>query len=349
MQKKSLLVALFCGALCLTGCLKNEESPSVARVRNEKANELNSIAELNKAQAQAVVIYANAEATLKNAQAELEKANAALVLAQAETEKVKAQLLAVQVKLAEVKVEEEKVTLRMMEADLESRLAYLEAEKAAAEAAKQAWVNVLNDLLAQAEVNAIENAQSILEAEEALQDYVLSKAGEKVDSAKYYAGLYFATLKEIEKLQVQELEAKAQRVLVNQGAILTREYIYDEIEATNDTIAQNEAIIKALKESQSKTPEEAEEALKEARKTLNEAYTAYRVAKEAEGEIKDAFDDDGLDAYLVLGTIVELLFHQTMCRINQHFCGKKHYKIILQSSNNRLHKSQFLHNSLQTI
>ena len=66
-------------------------------------------------------------------------------------------------------------------------------------------------------------------------------------------------------------------------------------------------------------------------------------------EVEDAFDDDGLDTYLVLGTVVELLFHQTMCRINQHFCGKKHYKIILQSSNNRLHKSQFLHNSLQTI
>ena len=104
MQKKSLLVALFCGALCLTGCLKNEESASVAQVRIAKANELNSIAELNKAKAQAEVIYANAEATLKNAQAELEKANAALVMAEAETEKVRAQLLAVQVKLAEVQV-----------------------------------------------------------------------------------------------------------------------------------------------------------------------------------------------------------------------------------------------------
>ena len=81
-------------------------------------------------------------------------------------------------------------------------------------------------------------------------------------------------------------------------------------------------------------------------------------------EVKDTLDDNGLDAYLVLGTVVELLFHQTVRRIvhsfirvqryilfskNQHFCGKKQYKIIPKLSNNRLHESQFLHNSLQTI
>ena len=86
MQKKSLLVALFCGALCLTGCLKNEESASVEQVRLAKAEELKASAALKNAKAQAEVIYANAEATLKQAQA-------ALLNAQAETEK--AQKLAV--------------------------------------------------------------------------------------------------------------------------------------------------------------------------------------------------------------------------------------------------------------
>ena len=291
MQKKSLLVALFCGALCLTGCLKNEESASVAQVRNAKANELNSIAELNKAKAQAEVIYANAEATLKNAQAELEKANAALVLAQAETEKVKAQLLAVQVKLAEVKVEEEKVTLQMMQADLESRLAFLEAEKAAAEAAKQAWVNVLNDLLAQAEINAIDNAKELLDAEQKLEDYILTQAGKKADSAKVYSQLYFAALRDVEKAQVKELEAKAARVLVNQGAILAREYIHEEIDAANDTIAMNQAFIDALKEKQTMSPEEAQAALLEARLAAGEAFAAYKEALVAEGEARTAADE----------------------------------------------------------
>ena len=291
MQKKSLLVALFCGALCLTGCLKNEESASVAQVRIAKANELNSIADLNKAKAQAEVIYANAEATLKNAQAELEKANAALVLAEAETEKVRAQLLAVQVKLAEVQVEEEKVNLQMMQADLESRLAFLEAEKAAAEAAKQAWVNVLNDLLAQAEINAIENAKEILDAEQQLEDYILTLEGQKADSAKYYSQLYFAALKDVEEAQVQELEAKATRVLVNQGAILAREYIHEEIDAANDTIAMNQAFIDALKEKQTMSPEEAQAALLEARLAAGEAFAAYKEALVAEGEARTAANE----------------------------------------------------------
>ena len=292
MQKKSLLVALFCGALCLTGCIKNEESASVAQVRIAKANELNSIATLNEAKAQAEVIYANAEATIAKAEAALKEAQAALVLAQAETEKVRAELLKTQVALQEVKVEEEKVELQKKLSELEVLLAEAEAAKAKAEAAKQAWVNALNNLLAKAEVDAIKNAQALLKAEEDLEAYVLKLEGQKADSAKYYAGLYFASLKDIEKLQIQELEAKAARVLVNQGAILAREYIYEQIEANNDTIAMNNEIIEALKESQTMTPEEAEEALKEARTNLNAAYTAYREAKEVENAAKDAFDDE---------------------------------------------------------
>ena len=281
MQKKSLLVALFCGALCLTGCIKNEESASVAQVRIAKANELNSIATLNEAKAQAEVIYANAEATIAKAEAALKEAQAALVLAQAETEKVRAELLKTQVALQEVKVEEEKVELQKKLSELEVLLAEAEAAKAKAEAAKQAWVNALNNLLAKAEVDAIKNAQALLKAEEDLEAYVLKMEGQKADSAKYYAGLYFASLKEVEKLQIQELEAKAARVLVNQGAILAREYIYEQIEANNDTIAQNEALI-----HQTMTPEEAEAALHEAREALNAAYTAYRNVKEEENAAK---------------------------------------------------------------
>ena len=292
MQKKSLLVALFCGALCLTGCIKNEESASVAQVRIAKANELNSIATLNEAKAQAEVIYANAEATIAKAEAALKEAEAALVLAKAETEKVRAQLLKTQVALQEVKVEEEKVELEKKLAELEVTLAEAEAAKAKAEAAKQAWVNALNNLLAKAEVDAIKNAQALLAAQEDLEAYVLTMEGQKADSAKAYAELYFASLKEVEKLQMQELEVKAAKVLVNQGAILARDYIHEMIEANEDTIAMNNEIIEALKESQTMTPEEAEEALIEARKNLNAAYTAYREAKEAENVLEEAFEEE---------------------------------------------------------
>ena len=234
MQKKSLLVALFCGALCLTGCIKNEESASVAQVRIAKANELNSIADLNKAKAAAEAVYAQAELTLAQAEAELKKAEAAVKNAEAATEKVRAELLAVQVKLAEVKVEEEKVKLQMMEADLEARLAALEAEKAAAAAAKQAWINVLDQLLAENEIAAIENAHAIYEAQAQLDSCILATEGAKADSAKVYAALYFQALDTVAKLQTQVIEAKVSRVLIERGAMDTRDYIYQQIDAKNE-------------------------------------------------------------------------------------------------------------------
>jgi len=290
MQKKSLLVALFCGALCLTGCLKNEESASVAQVRLAKAEELKSLATLNEATAAAKLIYANAEKTVKEAEAKLIEAQAALVNAQAETEKVRADLLKVQIQLANVKVEEERVKLQMMEADLEARLAALAVEKAAADAAKQAWVNVLNDLVAQAQIDAINNTKNILDAEAQLEDYILTLAGQKADSAKYYAGLYFETLKDIEKLQVEELEWKAIQVLVNQGAILARDAIHEMINDNNAQIAENNAIIAHLKEHQTETPEEAQAALKAARENLEVAYTKYQDALTAEQTAKENVD-----------------------------------------------------------
>ena len=291
MQKKSLLVALFCGALCLTGCLKNEESASVAQVRLAKAEELKSLAALNEATAAAKLIYANAEKTIKEAEAKLIEAQAQMVLAQAETEKVRAQLLAVQVQLANVLVEEEKVKLKMMEADLEARLAALAVEKAAADAAKQAWVNVLNDLVAQAQIDAIDNNKKILEAQNKLEDYILTIEGQKADSAKYYAGLYFDALEEVEALQVEELKWKALQVLVNQGAVLTRDAIHEMIVANNEEIAHNNALIAELKEHQTWTPEEAKAALKAARTALEEAYTKYQNALTAEQTAKTTLED----------------------------------------------------------
>ena len=278
MQKKSLLVMLFCGALCLTGCLKNEESASVAQVRIAKANELNSIADLNKAKAQAEVIYANAEATIANAEAKLREANAALVLAQAETEKVRAELLKVQVKLAEVVVDEEKVKLQLLEADLQKHLAEVEVAVAKAEAEKQAWINALENAMAQAEVDAINNAKAILEAEEELEDYLLTLADEKATAADAAAQKYFAALDAVQELQKQQLQTKATKALVEAGAIQVRDAIHFMMDRIDDEIAESEDRLAYLKQYQTMTPEEAKEAMVEARRALNEAYNEYQAA-----------------------------------------------------------------------
>jgi len=291
MQKKSLLVALFCGALCLTGCLKNEESASVVQVRNAKANELNSIAKLNEAKAAAEAVYAEAELTLAKAEAELKKAEANLVNAQAETEKVRAELLKVQVELAEVLVEEEKVKLQLMEANLESRLIALEVEMAAAEAAKQGWVNVLNNLKAQADVDAIENEMTIVALSQQMDSLILTVEGAKADSAKLYADLYFKALNEVAVAQAELVAAKATRILVNREALDVREAIYDEIDKRTEQIEQNNAYIAELKTYQDMDVKEAEAKLEESRIALNKAYNDYQDAVAATAKAKTACDD----------------------------------------------------------
>jgi len=298
MQKKSLLVALFCGALCLTGCLKNEESASVVQVRNAKANELNSIATLNEAKAAAELIYANADATLKGAEAELKKAEAALVLAMAETEKVRAELLKTQVALQEVKVEEEGIELLKKAAELEILVAQAEVAQAKAEAQKQYWANELAQLIADAEVAAVENGLELMKAQDAVEKYILTQEGAKADSAKVYARKFFRAQEKVAELQVAELAARAARVLIENNAMSTREWIHNEIDKKDDTISANNERIAALKKYLDVDPETAKEEAKKAWTALNEAYNDYKVAETAltkAGEAQEAENNKKAD------------------------------------------------------
>lgn len=293
MRKKLTLVALFCGALCLTGCLKTgEESQSVKDVRNSIANEHNSIAALNNAKAQAEIIYANAEATLKQAEAELKKAQAALILAQTETEKIRTELQKVNVKLAEAKLAEEQVELAKKQAELEKLLAEVEAAKAKAEADKQHWANVLAQAQADAAKAEINNALAILKAQEELEAYVLTLEAQKADSVKKYAGLYFAAQQKVSELQLQQIVIKAEKALVETGVKQAKKSINFEIDQINDKIAENEAIAKALAQKLTMDPKEAEAALKEARIELTDAYNDYMNAMD--------FSDAAWDAYYEL-------------------------------------------------
>ena len=269
MQKKSLLVALFFGALCLTGCLKNEESASVAQVRIAKAEELKASAALKNAKAQAEVIYANAEATLKQAQA-------ALLNAQAETEKVRAELLKVRVKLAEVLVEEEKVELLKKQAELEVLLAQYEAEK-------QDWINQLNNLLAQAEIDALQNAHDVLDAIAAFEE-------NNMEDAQYYAYRYYDALQQVQALELQQLAIKAEKALVQAGVKAAKKSLNFELEQIDKQIAENKEMIAALQARQYMTAEEAEAALKEARIALSEAYSDYQDVLLAENAAWDAYN-----------------------------------------------------------
>lgn len=69
----ALMAVLALGSTTLTSCVDDNESASVAAIRNAKAEQLKALAALSKAQAEAARIQAEAEVALKNAQAEWKK------------------------------------------------------------------------------------------------------------------------------------------------------------------------------------------------------------------------------------------------------------------------------------
>ena len=74
MKKKLMMVAVLLGALSLGACVDDNESASVTSIRNAKAQQLEALAALSSAQAEAELIVANAEAALKQAKAAYQQA-----------------------------------------------------------------------------------------------------------------------------------------------------------------------------------------------------------------------------------------------------------------------------------
>lgn len=291
MQHKALFAALLCGTLCLTGCLKNEESASVAQVREGKANELNASAELLKAQAAAASTLANAEATLKQAQAELEKANAALVMARAETEKVQAELLKVQVQLQNVIVDEEKVRLRMLEAELQQKLAELSVSQAKAEAEIQKWLNELAELKAQAETQAIKAQQELLEAQHEMDLYLQTLEAEKMEEAIPYINAYFALAEQLVELQKEAIDAEIAITQFVNGANGAIEVMRAEINAKKDVIADAQASIAYYEQYQTMSAEEIQTRLAGAYAKVNETLATFAEASNEFNAADDAINE----------------------------------------------------------
>ena len=87
MKKKLMMVAVLLGALSLGACVDNNESASVEAVRNAKAKQLESLANLNNANADAQKAITAAEVALKEAQAAFAKAQAEAEQAHADQQK----------------------------------------------------------------------------------------------------------------------------------------------------------------------------------------------------------------------------------------------------------------------
>ena len=144
MKKKLMMVAVLLGALSLGACVDDNESASVTAIRNAKAAQLESIAALNNAKAQAETLRAEAEAALANAKAAYKQALADQEAAEAEflTQKYQMQL-------------------EKLQAEYEAAIA--EAKKNAADYDQQAWTNVESHISAVLEdyTNALDQIHTL--------------------------------------------------------------------------------------------------------------------------------------------------------------------------------------------
>lgn len=217
MQHKALFAAVFCGALCLTGCIKNIESESVTEVRKAKAQEIASVAKLNEAQASAATTLANAQAAISAAQAELIKAQAAKETAEAALIQAKADLEKVNVEIAKVKLEEEKVVLQQKKVELEKLIAQAEADIARAEAAKQESINRLNKAKAQAEIDQINAQKALIEAEKNLMAAANEMEAEKQARLVTLWANYEQALEEVYDAQAKLIKKEVQAAQVKAG------------------------------------------------------------------------------------------------------------------------------------
>lgn len=248
MQHKGLFAALLCGAICLTGCLKNVESDSVAEVRKAKANELNASAELLKAQATAETVLASAQADLIKAQAALAKAQADKVAAETAYQQVLNELKAVEVQLKQVEVESAKVDLQMKKAQLEAEQARLEVIIARSKKELEQVARELQAIRAGMEVDAVEQALALAQAEKALQDYLIAQEEAEVEAIMGIAYKYFDLQNQILEMSISIFENEVTIANLEAGIVDPAEALAEEIAKAERELTRMESI-KAIAES----------------------------------------------------------------------------------------------------
>ena len=168
MKKKLMMVALLLAGLSMGACVDDKESASVTAVRDAKTEQLESVAAMNSAAAQARQATAAAEAALKlaeaqakQAQAELQKANAEYERKQAELQELRNQQESIDNKRKQALLEQELAQIEVRMKQIEQQMAQIKADMEEAEIkAQTALIN------AQAQLNRAK--QSLLNYEKYL-------------------------------------------------------------------------------------------------------------------------------------------------------------------------------------
>lgn len=282
MQHKGLFVALCCGALCLTGCIKNIESESVTKIREATASKLLSEAELNKAQAEAAKIKANAEATIADAQAKLIEAQAAKEEAEAKLIEAKAELQKINNEIAKVKLDEEREELKRKKAEVEKQIAEYEAAIAWAAVAQQAAIDMMEQMANEAELNALKHEvemlqqkQNIVAEASKLNSDLRKRLIHVWDQYNDYSDKYY-------KAQAELILAQTRLARLEAGMESNYEATVEAIVEKQNEIAFLELQVEELESYITYSSEEIKEFLKEAEMTLADVKTEELAAKETE-------------------------------------------------------------------
>lgn len=290
MQHKGLFVALCCGALCLTGCIKNIESESVTKIREATASKLLSEAELNKAQAEAAKIKANAEATIAEAQAKLIEAQAAKEEAEAKLIEAKAELQKINNEIAKVKLDEEREELKRKKAEVEKQIAEYEAAIAWAAVAQQAAIDMMEQMANEAELNALKHQVEILQqkqnivAEASKLNSDLRKRLIHVwDKYNDYSDKYY-------KAQADLIKAQTQLARLEAGMESNYEATVEAIIEKQNEIAFLELQVEELESYVTFSSDEIKEALKLAEMKVAEVKSAELMAFQTAEVLRKQFE-----------------------------------------------------------
>ena len=270
------------GALVLASCVKNQESQSVTDVRNARADEIKSQAELNRANAEAAVTLAKAQAAIDAAQAELLKAQQAIVEAEAAKLQVEAELAAVEVEIAKVKLEGERVKLQAKKAELEALIAKYEADIAKYAADKQKAINDLEKAEAEAEINEIKSQIELLQQKKNLFDAIVALEGAKQKEIATLWASYESEVVALNRAQSNLISAQASLAKLEAGEETAAEILVKQIQDKDAEIFSLKRYIEQLKDNVNISAAQLDVLINAAHAEYETALTERRQATEAQ-------------------------------------------------------------------
>lgn len=249
MKFKALFAGVLIGAIALSSCVKNVESPEVTALRNARADEIRALAEYHRAEAAAAT-------TLANAHAALDQAQAAYIAAQTQTEQANAASAKAQ---AELDLQRAQYAKELAELRYQIQLLQLQQELAAAVVAGQIDANDnLLEVLAQYNIARTDLVNLVAELEE--DEFMLAFLKEIVESAD-------------PTVYIEELNKKAQEQIAKKEAAIAR--VQKELDAINAY--------------RTFTPDQLKDKELAARLALIDANTKFEQASDNESKARTAF------------------------------------------------------------